>query len=228
MRILQNQLRSQVNRFQQENSQLRKENGKLAESAKRCVLCVCSLSLLLSLSCLSNTHTKTHSLTLYTHHNHYYCCIILDSLQQVEANLKEISKVQGQSVDTLMKQMEEYRKIQQKVQESLEAKIIQNLIDVVIRSDNDQDCIIGADEIDGLFRRLEAIQGVDFSPQNFQRAIERAGYRYQDIQQGGINLSAVIAVVKNLLDDTVPQNENIFTIDPQRLLPRELRRRPVK
>ena len=149
------------------------------------------------------------------------CC----SLQQVEANLAELSKVQGQSIDTFMAQMEQYRKLQSRIQESLQAKVIQNLIEVVIISDNDKDFIMDKNEVDGLLHRLKSIEGVDFSERNFKRAIEKAGYSFDTVMQekGGFDLTAVICVVKNLLDDKVPEQDNIFQIDTQKLLPRDIR-----
>lgn len=139
--------------------------------------------------------------------------------------MQQLSKLQGQSVDTLLKQIDEYRIIQAKVQQSLESQIIQNLIDVVIRSDNDQDFIIDKNEVDGLLSRLKSIEGVNFSEANFAKAIAKAGFDVQAVMEkrGGFDLTAVIAVVKNLLDDRVPAKENIFQIDVQRLLPRGLR-----
>ena len=164
----------------------------------------------------------------YSHHHqssssHTHCYNY--SLKEVEANIAALTEVQGQSIDTFMKQMDEYRKLQTKIQESLQAKIIQNLIEVVFISDNDKDFVIGKSEVDGLLHRLKSIEGVNFSEANFKRAIEKAGFDFDTVmkEQGGFDLTAVIHVVENLLDDNVPEKDNIFQIDTQQLLPTPIR-----
>ena len=56
-------------------------------------------------------------------------------------------------------------------QESLEAKIMQNLISVIMTSDNDKDFLIDPEEVDALMLRLKKIDGVDFSEENFVKAV---------------------------------------------------------
>ena len=106
------------------------------------------------------------------------------------------------------------------VKENLEAKVIQNLISVVMRSDNDKDFVIDPEEVDALILRLKNIDGVDFSEENFQKALEKAGYdpTKVDVKKGGYSIQAVIEVIKNLMDDEVPAEDNIFTIQPEKLL----------
>lgn len=141
-------------------------------------------------------------------------------LEKVEGTLEELSKVQGQNVDILIKQVEEYKKVQAQMKKNLEAEVIQNLISVIIRSDDDEDFILDPEEVDGLIMRLKSIDGVDFSEANFKRAVEKAGIKYEeDIhKRGGFNLKVVMEVVKNLLDDKVPEKDNIFTIKTEKAL----------
>ena len=135
-------------------------------------------------------------------------------LQVVEKQLEELAILQGKSVDELSLQVREYREIQEKVEENVKAQIIQNLISVIFTADNDRDFIIDAEEVDGLKYRLTTIEGVDFSEENFNKALTKAGYDPSkiDVKKGGFSIQAVIEVLRNLQDNDVPEDENIFTI----------------
>jgi hypothetical protein len=145
----------------------------------------------------------------------------LKGLRELERELKIVSRKQGQQgLSVLMEQLEEYRIIQSEIEQSLQAKIIQTMLDVVIRVDNDYDFVIDKEEVDGLLLRLQSMEGVNFSEANFCKAIAKAGFNVEDVANGGFDLEAVMAVTKNLLDDQVPRDENIFEIKTDHLLPR--------
>jgi hypothetical protein len=179
MQQLQQQLRDQVNRFQLENNQLKFENQRLAQCAKR--------------------------------------------LNEVEQDLRHVAQLEGKNIQTLMEQVEEYRHIQKEIETSLQAKIIQNLMEVVIRSDDDDDFIIDKNEVDGLMTRLKSINGVNFSEDNFKQAIVNAGFNAKDVleEQGGFDLKVVMKIIQNLLDDR--QDQKVFVLTTSVLLPKELR-----
>lgn len=141
-------------------------------------------------------------------------------LREVENELEELSILQGQSVDVLLKQVREFKEIQENVKEHLEAKVIQNLISVVMHSDDDKDFVIDPEEIDGLILRLKAIDGVDFSEENFAKALRRSGYDpgSVNVKEGGYNIKVVLEVMKNLVDDDVPEKDCIFSIKTDRVL----------
>lgn len=178
MQQLQQQLRDQVNCFQQENKTLKSENQQLAQCAKR--------------------------------------------LNEVEEDLRQVAQLEGKNIQTLMEQVEEYRQIQSEIETSLQAKIIQNLMEVVIRSDDDDDFIIDKNEVDGLMTRLKSISGVDFSEDNFKQAIANAGFNTNTVleEQGGFDLKVVMKIIQNLLDDR--QDQKVFTLTTSALLPKDL------
>lgn len=90
----------------------------------------------------------------------------------------------------------------------------------MLKSDQDADFIIDPEEIAGLKLRLDTIDGVDFSEENFNKALQRSGYdpNSVDVKAGGFNIKVVLDVMKNLLDDDVPEEDNIFTIKPDKLI----------
>jgi DNA repair exonuclease SbcCD ATPase subunit len=135
-------------------------------------------------------------------------------LQEVEKQLSDLSVLQGQSVDELVKQVREYREISEKMEENVKSQIVQNIISVIFTADQDRDFIIDAEEVDGLKNRLTSIDGVDFSEENFNKALVKAGYDPSkiDIKKGGYSIQAVVEVLRNLMESDVPEEDNIFTI----------------
>jgi predicted nuclease with TOPRIM domain len=139
-------------------------------------------------------------------------------LREVEQQLYHLSVLQGKSVDELTKQVEEYKKVSKQMEENLKSNIIQNLVNVIFTADCDRDYVIDPEEVANLKLRLGTIDGVDFSEDNFNKALTKAGYDPSkvDIHSGGYSINAVIEVLRNLMDDGVPAEENIFVIKPQK------------
>jgi len=138
-------------------------------------------------------------------------------LAETESKLRQLSVLHGQSVDVLVAQVQEFRKIQAKMEDNLQAKVIQNLISVVLTADLDQDFLIDPEEIDHLEFRLKCIDGVDFSETNFRKALAESGPNTINVREGGFSIKAVLAVIKNLMDESVPEDENIFNLHPEKL-----------
>mmetsp|Transcript_20921 Transcript_20921/g.27503 ORF Transcript_20921/g.27503 Transcript_20921/m.27503 type:complete len:184 (-) Transcript_20921:132-683(-) len=132
-------------------------------------------------------------------------------LKEVEGKLEEISILQGQNVDVLVEQVREFKSIQERVKENLEAKVMQNLISVVFSADSDGDFKIDPEEVEGLKLRLKTIEGVDFSEDNFEKALKSAS-------KDGYDIQALLDVMKNLFDEEVADEDNIFTIKTETIL----------
>jgi hypothetical protein len=148
----------------------------------------------------------------------------LKRLRKLERELKVVSGKQGQSFSVLMEQLGEYRAIQSEIEESLQAKIIQTMLDEVIRADNDHG--FDKEEVDGLLLRLQSMEGVNFSEANFYKVITKAGFgNVEDAtSNGGFDLlEVVMEVIKNLLDDRVRADDNIFELQTEHLLPHTYR-----
>lgn len=88
---------------------------------------------------------------------------------------------------------------------------MQNIISVVFSADSDGDFKINPHEVDTLKLRLKTIDGVDFSEENFEKAMKKASSDGHDIQ-------ALLEVMKNLYDDEVPAEDNIFTIKTEEVM----------
>lgn len=126
----------------------------------------------------------------------------IDKLEDVEQALDVITQTQGQSVAAFAEQVKENRGILQDMQKNLRANVLQNLLQVVIRSDQDDNMQIEEDEIDDLISRIKKINGVEVREDRFKDAI---------MSSGG-SLSSVMDIIKNLMADDVSGEDEIFII----------------
>jgi 1-deoxy-D-xylulose 5-phosphate reductoisomerase len=124
----------------------------------------------------------------------------IDDLQDVEEALDVISKTQGQSVTALQKQLEENKEILNKMKKSTKGRIIQNLISIIYRGDENLDDMISEDEATKVIHGLSKIGGLTVHEDRLRDAITNK------------SIEAVIDVVKNLLSDDVPQDRKIFEV----------------
>ena len=126
----------------------------------------------------------------------------IDKLEDVEQALDVITQTQGQSVAAFAEQVKENRDILGQMQKNLRANVLQNLLQVVIRSDQDDNMQIEEDEIDDLISRIKKINGVEVREDRFKDAI---------MSSGG-SLSSVMDIIKNLMADDVSGEDAIFII----------------
>lgn len=126
----------------------------------------------------------------------------IDKLEDVEQALDVITQTQGQSVAAFAEQVKENRDILGQMQKNLRANVLQNLLQVVIRSDQDDNMTIEEDEIDDLINRIKKINGVEVREEKFKDRI---------ISSGG-SLSSVMDIIKNLMADDVSKEDEIFII----------------
>ena len=124
----------------------------------------------------------------------------IDDLKEVENALTVITSTQGASVDAFEKQVEENKEILAKMKTSTKGRVIQNLISILYRGDEDEDDVIDAEEVDKVMAGIEKISGVDVREDKLREMIT------------GKPIDSVIEVVKNITDDTITDEERIFLI----------------
>ena len=129
----------------------------------------------------------------------------IDRLEDVEQALDVITQTQGQSVAAFAEQVKENREILGQMQKNLRANVLQNLLQVVIRSDQDDNMQIEEDEIDDLISRIKKINGVEVREDRFKSAI---------MESGG-SLSSVMDIIKNLMADNLSGDDEIFIINEE-------------
>ena len=124
----------------------------------------------------------------------------MDKLEDVEQALDVITQTQGQSVATFAEQVKENRDILDQLHKQLRANKLQNLLQVVIRSDQDDNMHIEEDEIDDLINRIKKINTLEVMEDRFKDRI---------MSEGG-SLQSVMDIIKNLMADDISGEDEIF------------------
>jgi hypothetical protein len=125
----------------------------------------------------------------------------IDELQDVEEALEVISKTQGQSVSALEKQVQDNKEILGKMKKSTKGRVIQNLISIIYRGDENCDDMISEEEATSVITGLSKIGGLTIHEKKLREAIT------------GKSIESVIDVVKNLLSEDVPEDQRIFEVE---------------
>ncbi|KAG7343426.1 hypothetical protein IV203_021371 [Nitzschia inconspicua] len=130
-------------------------------------------------------------------------------LQSVSAEYTALTQKHGAQVDRLLAIIMEQGEIQAKIIKSLEAQIMQQAMDTILKSDTNQDFAISCKEIPILKLRMRNIPGVEFDEANFDRMFQQ--------NDGELGLNEIMRLFHNLLDD-IPEEDNVFHLKPEALL----------
>lgn len=150
------------------------------------------------------THVHVVFLTLYfSHHS--------DRLEGVEEELVDIAEAAQTNVNRLVEMNAEFKELNQKIKKNLETTVVQQVVSVVVQADANRDFTIGKAELEMLVMRLKLIKGIEFDETNFRKAVSLDA-------DGVIHLAEIMAVLRNLLDDNVAEEDNIFHLKPETLL----------
>jgi hypothetical protein len=87
---------------------------------------------------------------------------------------------------------------------------MQDIVDAVVSSDRDGNFTLGPRETAMLKIRLKSISGIIFQSENFDLMLEK--------DTGELTVSDVMKIMRNLLDDDVPREKNVFVLDPESLV----------
>ena len=126
----------------------------------------------------------------------------IDKLEDTEQALDTITQTQGQSVAAYAQQVKEHEEILNQIQKHLKANKVQNLLQVIIRTDQDDNMQIDEDEIDNLLTKINNINGVEVREDRFRTAVKASGG----------SLSSVMDIIRNLLFEETSEDNEIFVI----------------
>jgi len=127
----------------------------------------------------------------------------VDRLEDVEQALDAITQQQGMSIEALEEQVRDNRDILRRMRSGLKSNILQNLLQVVIRSDKDGSMTVGEHEIDELMVKLEEIDGVTVNEEPFKKLV---------LESGG-SIQSIMSVIKSMMNDTEFDGDEIFFVN---------------
>lgn len=137
----------------------------------------------------------------------------IDRLEKNVSKIEEVEKDLAKLADTsnvnrLVKLVKEQGEVTRQMKENLKARVVHDVMDVIIRCDHDRDFMIGPREMKMLILRLNHVGGVDFKEDKF-RALLGKKKKY--------TLANIMELMRNLLDDDVPDAENVFELNTEDL-----------
>jgi hypothetical protein len=123
----------------------------------------------------------------------------------------------GCGVNRLIDSIEEMKEIHEQMNHCLEIEVMQQVIDIGLKSDSDQDFTINSPrELKRLEQRLSNIPGIVFDKENFRKIT-----KYDDEESPGISLHDIMRMFRNLKDPTISDKDNIFLLRPEASVEKE-------
>jgi hypothetical protein len=132
----------------------------------------------------------------------------VDELEQVESELGKLANTDN--VDRLVEVVRETKANNAEMKKITQASVVQQLITTVIRTDRDLDLKIGPIELKRLMARLDATAGFEFHGDRFVALLG-------DTNQP-VDISKIMKVIRNLKDDSLSDEDNVFVMRPEQLL----------
>lgn len=121
--------------------------------------------------------------------------------------MSEIAAKANTSVSRLTELVKRNGEIQAQIKQNLERQVLNDIVSTVVNTDRSQDFALNDVELSMLIMRLKAQKGVQFDEANFRKLVEMP-----------CTLASILKVVRNLMDDSVPEEENVFHLQPRELI----------
>mmetsp|Transcript_48156 Transcript_48156/g.145464 ORF Transcript_48156/g.145464 Transcript_48156/m.145464 type:complete len:258 (-) Transcript_48156:235-1008(-) len=122
----------------------------------------------------------------------------VSKIEEVEKDLAKLADTSN--VDRLVKLVKEQGEITKQMKENLKARVVHDVMSTIIRSDRNRDFMIGPMEMQELVMRLNNIGGIGFKEDKFKALLGK---------KKKYTLSNIMELMRNLLDDDIPEEERI-------------------
>mmetsp|Transcript_24117 Transcript_24117/g.39909 ORF Transcript_24117/g.39909 Transcript_24117/m.39909 type:complete len:269 (-) Transcript_24117:1065-1871(-) len=130
------------------------------------------------------------------------------NLEGIEESLQKVATDAQTSVNRLTDIVIRNGEIQAQIKKNLANQVLSSLVSIVVNTDSDRDFTLNDFELNILILRLKGVKGVGFDETNFRKVIPKAP----------VPLQSIMRLVRNLLDDDVPEQENVFHMNPKEML----------
>lgn len=132
------------------------------------------------------------------------CELMKNSLSASQKELDEIASNSGTTVDEISRAIAENEKLLQEIKDSIKGEVLNELFDVILKSDRDDDFAMGPNELEIAIVRMEFIAGMEFDEGLFRDWVSK---------NEPVSVPMLFEIGKRFLKDDTPDEENFFTID---------------
>jgi len=119
------------------------------------------------------------------------------NLADLEDTLEAVNALQGESVQKLQEQLQDSREILKNMNQNRRATILQNLVTVLLATDENQDMLLSDPEIDSLIQKLEGINGVELKEDRVRQTIIEQGRSVGAIMQVAREVDDLFTMVES-------------------------------
>lgn len=133
----------------------------------------------------------------------------IGKLKKAEDALKEIVEKEGKTVNDIVNQVEEMKKTQAKLEESIHSQVMQNIISIVLAVDKDENFHLSDEEAEELIVRVKstlevAVVNVELNDEIFRKVIMEN------------DVSGVVDIIsKNIRQTDLPEEKKILKFSKQ-------------
>lgn len=126
---------------------------------------------------------------------------LMADLHYVPQELHKLSK--NQDVSILMEIVAEQRIVQDAIRHKIQQKVMQKLLDIVMKADKDNNYALGPKEIELLIIRLGLVKGVEFNEARFRQMLAEDA-----------SIHSIFAMLRSMRDreDEYQYSDSVFTI----------------
>jgi len=129
----------------------------------------------------------------------------VDKVKDIEEGLSDIVTRQGQSVQSFIQAVKDNQMVLDQMQYLIKAKIMQDLVSIVLRADRDQDSTIDPEEIGMLVLMLKNAQEVTLDEDTFRARMRESGY----------STTNVLKLCRTLVHSDEGEDGGIIKVDPK-------------
>uniref|UniRef100_A0A7S2GX79 Uncharacterized protein n=1 Tax=Helicotheca tamesis TaxID=374047 RepID=A0A7S2GX79_9STRA len=125
-------------------------------------------------------------------------------LEDVEKDLAKLANTDN--LDRLVEVVKETKRVTANIKKALEADVMFQVMEVLMKSDQNRDFIIGPKEINMMILRMKMVSGVKFNEKNFRAKVAA---------EGNMSLTSIMDLFRDLEDDGIAEEDAIFVPDLQ-------------
>lgn len=128
----------------------------------------------------------------------------VNRLKNVEKDFGELCVKSKTNANVLISLVKETTKIQNDMEQILKEKLVQDVLQNIIRTDTSGDFVIGDNEMEILIMRMSMQPGIEFQQERFRKKLAMTNDR---------SIKTIMKMFRNLLDGNPDDDDQLFSFD---------------
>jgi regulator of replication initiation timing len=129
-------------------------------------------------------------------------------VEQVNQELQTIATTAGTTTDRLVQLYKEQNEIQKEIYKNLQAKILEQIITILLQTDSNHNNIVSDNEVTILMERFKQLSGIVFNERTFRSILN------QSEPKGSITVTDICTIVRNIQQQYTNNDTTTTNISP--------------